>query len=285
MINLVLKIIKLAVTLVVIIIEIALIIYISRVKSTKPNKNLKKIANIEKYKIGKNTLYKILQKENLKNDFNILYFHGGAYSGALTKEHWDFIERIYKDTGANILVPDYPLIPKHTYKDVFDMTDKIYENHIKDNNFVILGDSAGGGIGLAFSQKLGIENKKLPTKTILISPWLDITMKNKEIDEVQRYDKCLNKVALKVAGDLYSSKNNPDNYLVSPINGPMDKIKNIFIFTGTYDILNPDVSVLKEKVGDKKIFIYEKDMAYHNWILKTYENEEDYKKLLNTLME
>lgn len=283
MINLILKIIQLTVILIVIIIEIILIVYMSRVKSTKPNKSLKKIANIEKYKLQKNVLYKIIPKENIKEDFNILYFHGGAYSGALTKEHWDFIERIYKDTGANILVPDYPLIPKHTYKDVFDMADKIYEKYIKDDDFVLLGDSAGGGISLAFSQKLGIENKKMPSKTILISPWLDITMKNEEIDEVQRYDKCLNKIALKVAGDLYCGKNNHDNYLVSPINGPTDKIDNIFIFTGTYDILNPDVEILKEKISSKKLSIYEKQCAQHNWILKTYENEEDYKNLLNTL--
>ncbi len=284
MINLIFKIIQLAVTLVVIIIEIALIIYISRVKSTKPNKSLKKIANIEKYKIGKNILYKIMPKVNIKSDFNILYFHGGAYSSALTKEHWDFIQRIFKDTGANILVPDYPLIPKHTYKDVFDMADKVYEKYIKDNNFVVIGDSAGGGISLAFYQKLGIENKKLPTKMILISPWLDITMKNEEIDQVQRYDKCLNKMALKLAGELYCGKKNPDNYLVSPINGPTDKIENISIFTGTYDILNPDVAILKEKIKDKKLNIYEKDSAQHNWILKTYDNEEDYKKLLNALI-
>lgn len=284
MINLILKIGQIIITLLVIIIELMLLVYMSRTRSTKPTKSLKNIANIEKFKIGKNVLYKIIPKENIESDFNILYFHGGAYSGALTKEHWDFIQRIYADTRANILVPDYPLIPKNTYKDVFDMLDKVYKEYMKDDNFVVIGDSAGGGISLAFSQKLGIEHKKLPVKTILISPWLDITMKNEEIDQVQRYDKCLNKTALKVAGELYCGKNDPDNYLVSPINGPTDKIENIFIFTGTYDILNPDVSILKEKIKDKKLYIYEKDSAQHNWILKTYENEEDYKKLLNILI-
>lgn len=283
MINLILKIIQLVAVAALIIVETIFVVYMSRVRSAKPTKSLKKIANIEKYKIGKNILYKIMPKENIKSDFNILYFHGGAYSGALTKEHWDFAERIFKDTGANILIPDYPLIPKHTYKDVFDMADKVYEKYIDNENFVILGDSAGGGIGLALAQKLGIENKKMPSKIVLISPWLDITMKNEEIDQVQRYDKCLNKVALKVAGDLYCGKTSPDNYLVSPINGQADKIENIFIFTGTYDILNPDVAVFKEKIKGKKLFIYEKDGAPHNWLLKTYENEEDYKKLLNIL--
>ncbi len=38
-----------------------------------------------------------------------------------------------------------------------------------------------------------------------------------------------------------------DNYLVNPIDGDLSKLKNTTIFTGTNDILNPDVYVLKEK--------------------------------------
>ena len=49
------------------------------------------------------------------------------------------------------------------------MVDKIYNNYIKQDSFIVIGDSAGGGISLAFSQKLGEENKKMPEKIILIS--------------------------------------------------------------------------------------------------------------------
>ena len=125
----------------------------------------------------------------MQNYYNIIYFHGGAYSGGLNKVHWNFIERISEDTHANIFVPDYPLIPKSTYEDVFNMADTIYEECLKENKFIIIGDSAGGGISLAFSQKLGEENKQMPEKIVLISPWLDITMKNEDIDYVQESDK------------------------------------------------------------------------------------------------
>ncbi len=269
---------------VIIVFDIILLEYITRAKSKKPTKKLRKISEIKTDKIDKKILYKITPKGVSNNDFDILYFHGGAYSGGLSKTHWNFITRLVEDTHANILVPDYPLIPKNTYKDVFHMADEIYENYLMDKKFIIMGDSAGGGISLAFSQKLGEENKRMPEKIVLISPWLDITMQNKEIDNIQKKDKVLNKNALKLAGSLYCGKENPKNYLVSPIYGPIDKINNMLIFTGTYDILNPDVAIIKEKVDSKKLWIYEKQKAQHNWILETDKNKEDYQKLLKELL-
>ncbi len=285
MINLILKIFQWIIVIIIIIFDIALIEYITRAKSKKPTRNLRKNTIIRKYKISKKILYEITPKENVNNNFHILYFHGGAYTGGLNKTHWNFINKLIKDTHANIYVPDYPLIPKSNYKDVFFMTDEIYEKILQEKDFIVMGDSAGGGISLAFSQKLGIENKKLPEKIILISPWLDITMKNKKIDNIQEKDKVLNKNTLKLAGNLYCGKENPDNYLVSPINGPTDKINNIKIFTGTYDILNPDVNIFKQKIKPKELYIYEKQGAQHNWILELDKNKEDYQNFVKILLE
>lgn len=285
LINLILKIIQWIIAIIIIIFDIAIIEYVTRAKSKKPTRRLRKIATIKKYKINKKRLYEISSKKNSNNDLNILYFHGGAYTGGLNKIHWNFVAKLLEDTNANIFVPDYPLIPKNTYKDVAFMADEIYENYLQDKEFIILGDSAGGGISLAFAQKLGEENKKMPEKIMLISPWLDITMQNKEIDKVQEKDKVLNKNVLKLAGNLYCGKDNPNYYFVSPINGPTDKINNISIFTGTYDILNPDVSVFKQKINSEKLFIYEKESAQHNWILEVDENLEDYKNFVKKLLE
>lgn len=263
---------------------IALIKYTKCAKSKKPKMNIRKIAIIKKYKINKKTLYELTPRKSLNDNLNILYFHGGAYSGGISRVHWNFIKKILEDTCAKIFIPDYPIVPKNTYKEVFDMADEIYNTYLPKSNFIIIGDSAGGGISLAFSQKLGEENKKMPEKIILISPWLDISLKNKEIDNIQEKDDVLNKKVLKLAGSLYCGKNNPNDYLVSPINGPTDKIKNVVIFTGTYDILNPDVSLFKEKIETQKLVIYEKKGAKHNWILEIDKDEEDYQNLIKILL-
>ncbi|MCI8621093.1 MAG: alpha/beta hydrolase [Clostridia bacterium] len=282
--NLILETVQCIMAILIIIFDIVLIEYVMRAKTKKPTRKLRKVANIKKNKINKKMLYEIIPKGKLNCDFQILYFHGGAYSGGINQTHWNFVAQLLKDTNANILLPDYPLVPKNTYKDVFCMVDKIYEAYLTGKKFIIIGDSAGGGISLAFAQKLGEENKKMPEKVILISPWLDITMKNEEIDKIQEKDKILNKNILKLAGNLYCGKDDPNDYFVSPINGPMDKIDNVFIFTGTYDILNPDVAILKAKLSSEKLLVFEKQKAQHNWILNVDKNKEDYQKLLKTLL-
>ena len=124
----------------------------------------------------------------------ILYFHGGAYVAEATTLHWDFLEKLANDTKSTIVMPDYPLTPKYTYKDVFNMVEPLYKEIISKvdvKNLVMMGDSAGGGITLALAEKISQNNIQLPSKTILISPWLDVTLTNEKIKEVQKNDKDL----------------------------------------------------------------------------------------------
>lgn len=100
-----------------------------------------------------------------------------------------FLEKLANDTKSTIVMPDYPLTPKYTYKDVFNMVEPLYKEIISKvdaKNLVMMGDSAGGGITLALAEKISQNNIQLPSKTILISPWLDVTLTNEKIKEVQK---------------------------------------------------------------------------------------------------
>lgn len=286
MLDLSIKILEIIFIILVVLFILAMINYLKQSKGARPIRILRKMANINKRKINKKNVYIITPKEKLEKSPTILYFHGGAYVGGITKKHWRFIFEILKDTNATFIFPDYPLIPKNTYKDVFNIAEQIYKEMIKEHSFILMGDSAGGGISLALTQKMGMEEIKQPSKTILISPWLDVSMKNKEIDEIQKYDKELNKITLKLAGEVYCGKEGVYNYLVSPINGPVDKLNNLYIFTGTYDILNPDVKILLKKINKEKVYLYEKEKAIHNWIIEDTKNsKEDYEKLIEKILE
>ena len=113
-----------------------------------------------------------------------------------------------------------------------------------------------------------------------------------ELEIVQKNDKMLNKKVLTIAGVAYSGGKDMDKYLVSPINGPLDKLEDVIIYTGTYDILNPDVKILEErakKVGNT-INIYETEKATHIWLLYKYKDkendelvEEPYNKMIELL--
>lgn len=274
---------------------IAVIVYFMTVDiETKEPRNLSKTMNLQIKKYMGRKIFIVTPKEKEQTNKIILYFHGGAYMAEATKQHWKFIEDIVKDTGATVIMPDYPLTPKHNYKDVFNMVVPLYkeieEKIDNSKEFIIMGDSAGGGLSLALLEKISqYSYYKLPNKTILISPWLDARLNNPEIDKIQKRDKKLNKEALKISGIAYAGEDGDDSYLVNPIDGELSNLKDIIIFTGTKDILNPDVYELEKRAKevDVKVDIREYQNASHIWLIdKDCENEvieKGYKDLIELI--
>ena len=286
------KILKIILCIIVIIIVAIIIelsyLMIADIETKLPNENSYSCL-IDQKKFKNRNVFIITPKEVQKTDITILYFHGGSYMAEATEQHWTFLEKIINDTGATVILPDYPLTPKYHYKDVFNMVEPLYEeiiNKVNPENLILMGDSAGGGLTLALEESLSNKSILMPSKTILISPWLDVRLENPDIDKVQKYDKDLNKDALKLAGIAYAGGNEEgiNSFLVNPIDGDLSKLKNITIFTGTYDILNPDVKILKEKAEKQnvKIDIKEYEGASHVWILKNpKENPKEKDAIIN----
>ena len=246
--------------------------------------------NLETEEFMGRKVFIITPKNEQKSEKVILYLHGGSYVAETSSNHWRFLEKLVKDTNATIILPDYPLTPKYTYKDVFTMITPLYKEIIEEvptTNLILMGDSAGGGMSLALLEKLSQEKIEMPYKTILISPWLDVRLENPEIDNVQKCDKDLNKESLKIAGIAYAGEDGMNSYLVNPIDGDLSKLKNVTIFTGTYDILNPDVHVLEEKAqkANVELKIKEYDGAGHIWFINDNSGKELDEKGYQDLLE
>lgn len=245
--------------------------------------------NIEIEEFIGRKVFIITPKNTQKTNKVILYLHGGSYVAETSNNHWEFLEKIVNDTGVTVILPDYPLTPKYTYKDVFAMITPLYKEIIEEvdvNNLILMGDSAGGGMALALLERIGEENVVLPSKTVLISPWVDVRLENPKIDEVQKRDTDLNKDSLKLAGVAYAGEDGMNNYLVNPIDGDLSKLKNVTILTGTNDILNPDIDILQEKAKKVNVDIEVKEYegAGHIWIINNNSSEELAQKGYNDLI-
>mgnify|MGYP004590976497 FL=1 len=246
----------------------------------------------EKYEFMGRKVFTIRDKNTEENTKYILYFHGGSYVAEATNNHWEFLKKIAKDTGYTIIMPDYPLTPKYNYKEVYNVVEPLYNQIIEKvgkSNLILMGDSAGGGLALGLYEKITQDNIETPAKTILISPWLDVRLENDNIKDVEKNDTILNKETLKLAGIAYAGNDGINSYMVNPIDGDLSKIENVEIFIGTYDILNPDCKLLKEKANEvgKDIEIKEYDQAKHIWLVDNNSSEEitqkAYKDLINSL--
>ena len=267
-----------AMLIIITIILTILIYYITADIQTKIPTKVEKTCNIETKQYKGRNIFIITTNETQTNK-KILYFHGGSYMAEATSNHWKFIEQLAKDTGATIILPDYPLSPKYTYKDVFQMVEPMYKEIIEQTgseNLIIMGDSAGGGLSLALEEQLGEQDIPMPSKTILISPWLDVRLNNPKIQEIEQLDTILNKESLRLAGIEYASNEGMKSYLVNPIDGDLSKLQNVTILIGTYDILNPDVKLLQQKAQKQnvEVEVKEYEQAKHIWIIDKNSSQE-----------
>lgn len=267
-----------AMLIIITIILTILIYYITADIQTKIPTKVEKTCNIETKQYKGRNIFIITTNETQTNK-KILYFHGGSYMAEATSNHWKFIEQLAKDTGATIILPDYPLSPKYTYKDVFQMVEPMYKEIIEQTgseNLIIMGDSAGGGLSLALEEQLGEQDIPMPSKTILISPWLDVRLNNPKIQEIEQLDTILNKESLRLAGIAYASNEGMKSYLVNPIDGDLSKLQNVTILIGTYDILNPDVKLLQQKAQKQnvEVEVKEYEQAKHIWIIDKNSSQE-----------
>jgi epsilon-lactone hydrolase len=219
-----------------------------------------------------NKLVVTLQPKTNPVNTHILFLHGGAYVLEGNAMHLKIIETIIRKTNCKVTYIDYPLAPEYNYKQTFEMLQQSYDlliNAFPDDRFMLMGDSAGGGLALAFTQKLIKENAPvIPVKNILFSPWLDISMQNPEIIKQVRKDKLLPLTGLIEAGKKYSGGDNTRNYLLSPINGDFEGIGNTIVFFGTCELFYPDCKLLEEKVKSIGNFsFYEFPDMQHDWVI------------------
>ena len=222
--------------------------------------------------INSKVIATIERKDKVTNK-HIIFFHGGAYIFEISPGHWRLAQKIVEKCSCRMSLLDYPLAPEYSYKDTYDMAQSAYHmltGKYPDDKFILMGDSAGGGLALALMQKMIEEKHKVvPYKCILLSPWLDLTMSNKDIRDLESKDNILSVEMLKIAGQKYSKGENQENYLLSPINGNFENIPETIIFYGTDELFYADCKKLKSMIDAEKssLIFKEYPKMQHDWAL------------------
>jgi acetyl esterase/lipase len=256
--------------------------------SKEPPKVTNSACTIRKREVNGRSVFRLTPRAGMSKK-HILYVHGGAYVQNFVKQHWKFLFMLVKSTQCTITAPDYPLAPNHTYIDAFKMLIPLYQEAIAEagpENTIVMGDSAGGGLALALCQQLKIDMIPQPRRIVLLSPWLDVALKNPEIDLIDPCDPFLSVPGLRKAGLAYARGADIGNFMLSPINGPLEGLGDISVFIGTKDILAADarkLCVLAEKKGVFIDYREYKDMV-HVWMLlyfrESRQAQEEIKQLI-----
>ena len=119
---------------------------------------------------------------------------------------------------------------------------------------------------MAFTRELGLE---LPRQAHRVSEIADVVpdpWTNRTISPGERQ---LNSSRLKAYGVTYATPDAPSIPAVSTINGPLENLGRVSLFTGTREVLNPDARRLEERAVREGIDIefHQCDGKFRDWML------------------
>ncbi len=208
----------------------------------------------------------------------IFYLHGGGYANNVVSHHFRLFKSLIKKTDALIILPIYYKIPKHYYQDCYDILINYYKSlDLSDKKVVMMGDSSGGGLACGLVQRLAKENAKMPAKTILISPWLDISMKDQGVIDNEKNDP-RNKIENVLIWSKYWARGlDYQDAQVSPLFGDVNMFKDVYLFVGTKDMLLSDSSRFYEKLQKNNIsstLVVKKNLNHDYPIYPTIEGKQ-----------
>ena len=199
----------------------------------------------------------------------VVGIHGGGYILEPNIFNWIDYAAMARNTGATVIVPIYPLAPQGTAATVVPVMADLISSEIDQHgaeNVSVYGDSAGGAIGLTAVQELVRRGDPVPSHLVLISPSLDLTFSNPAIQFID--DPILTLFVPEVqqwAGDLDLT-----DPLVSPLYGSLAGLPPTAVYSGSLDLLSPDVLVLQDKAlatpGADFTFTLRKGLI-HDWAI------------------
>ena len=246
------------------------IAYARKTEDPRPPASLHQRFDITTRSVGGFPVYDIAPKTGEKK--RILYLHGGAYVFQITSYHWGLIAEIANRLGFGITVPIYPIAPEHDFHAMFGMVGEVYRQMLDETeaeDIVFVGNSAGGNMAVVLTMMAAEDGLPLPSRHVLISPGLDMSLANPEVFEAERNDPWLGISGGLEAVRLYSAGIDRSDWRISPLYGDLSVLPKTLLLTGSHDLLSPDNLIFAHKArvaGVDVEVVYEEGM-FHVWPL------------------
>jgi epsilon-lactone hydrolase len=180
---------------------------------------------------------------------SVVYVHGGGYSLGSPESHRPLAARIARRLGAELILPRYRLAPEHPCPAALDDVLAVWRSlaHDKDQQWILAGDSAGGGLALAAAMRLRDAAGPLPACLVLLSPWSDLTMSGASIDALAQHEVMLRRPGLELMADRYAGALARNDPRVSPAFGTFEGLPPTLIQVGGHEVLLDDARDVARK--------------------------------------
>jgi len=253
-------------------------------KDSAPPKSVRRSMDIEKHRVKGGIYYTARDKKNRSNK-KVLFIHGGGFFLEALPLHWKLCQRLARDTGCEIIFPQYPMIPETTAKASHAMLMEVYRRFIKDTrpeDLTVIGDSAGGTLALSVSMLARDSGLTLANEIVLISPGFIIGEMTEEEKRragyIRKHDYILGKFPIEKISELWLGELDLSDYRANATKVSLEGFPHITMFSGTHDILNiPARRFAARMKRERHSFSYyeEKGGAHDYALLKKYRREYD----------
>lgn len=234
------------------------------------NRYFKKNERTKSFQVLNTVVTEIRSKKS--SDKLLLFFHGGAFVYGPVQHHWDTIEKISRETGHVIWMCDYPKAPEHKIAEISRNVDEVYKQALQTvapHNLICIGDSVGATLVISLTQRLVMDNGKLPAQLFLISPVLDASFSNSDIQPLEKKDPILSRKGVLSAKLMCADNGDLMDPKISPLHGSFHQFPETILFAAEHDITYPDqLLFIKElRANEVKYALYVGEQMPHIWPL------------------
>jgi acetyl esterase/lipase len=230
-----------------------------------PPRALSRRCRVSRLQIAGTDVYEVTPRagQPVHPRVSLIYLHGGAYVGQIQKQHWKLIADLAEGAAVKVVVPIYGLAPDHHVGEALELMSELMTRCAAVGSTYLVGDSAGGGLAIAATRCWIDAGESPPLGLTLIAPWLDITLSNTEIDDIEPHDPWLTRLGLRICGQSWAGSVPLEDFRVSPINAAFDDFPPIDLYVGDRDIAVADCRRLRDLLPPGRLRYHEQAGAVH----------------------
>jgi len=200
-------------------------------------------------KVFRGTKYDILSPEMFASNRVLLYIHGGSFVGGSRVAYRAFVSALANVTSSKAYLPEFRLAPAHPFPAGLEDVKLVFQEAYSETEktlgegsspeFLIVADSSGASMALAFLYELDEKFRSSVRHLILISPWLDFSEENEIFKSKKNSDEIFTAESIRLCAEHYTYSENWKNPLVSPLKAQREqlaKLPPVFIQCGEKEI-------------------------------------------------
>lgn len=174
----------------------------------------------------------------------ILYCHGGGYTSGNLGYARVLAAKMASATGYEVLAFQYRLAPEAPYpaalEDVLEAWEYLMHQGWGAKDVIVVGDSAGGNLALELTLALKAEQRFLPSRLILFSPWTDMTASGDSYIQRETLDPMLTGSYIQAVRSAYAPNADYSQPQFSPLFAELSELPPVLIQVGEREILYSD---------------------------------------------